>query len=175
MYIWMQAFCTRNRAKAHLTCPPHQSKPLDPSQWEVAMQSTTDRWCHHSKGETPDESEADTRASHVSHGPQTRPNRLQILWIPRTNLRAHLTATTWKHTTTGAHKGSADPTDRPNQPCGLQWAAATWCFLMTPWSNTTVPTPTSRSCPSTINRLGGGGKIRTHTSSPHFAFGLLPL
>jgi hypothetical protein len=151
----MQALSTRNRAKSHLILPPHQSKPLNPSQWEAAMQGTTDRWWHQSKGEKSDESEADTCASHGSYGPQTCPNHLQTPWTPRTDLRTHLIATSQKHTVIGAHRGSADPTGRPNRPCGCQWAATMWCLLVGSSSILGVLTPFSRSCPEPINRCEG--------------------
>jgi hypothetical protein len=42
-----------------------------------------------------------------------------------------------------AHRGSADPTGRPNWPCGCHSGASTWCFLVGSWSTSGVLTPFS--------------------------------
>jgi hypothetical protein len=131
----MWAFSTRNIAKAHLILPPHQSKLPYPSQWEVAMQSAMDFWCHQSKGENLDKSEADTCTSDGFYGPQMYPNRLQTAWTPGTTLRIHQVATTRKHKGSGAHRGSADPTGRPNRPCGRQSPPSMWWLLVGYWAH----------------------------------------
>jgi hypothetical protein len=59
-YKWQCIFECRHLA--HETEQKHTSpvtsspKPLDPNQWEAAIQSTMDCWCHKSKGETLDKS-----------------------------------------------------------------------------------------------------------------------
>jgi hypothetical protein len=58
---------------------------------------------------SPDKLERDTWTSHGSMGPPERLNRLKSTCTPGTDLRAHKTATSRKHTPSGAHLGSADP------------------------------------------------------------------
>jgi hypothetical protein len=156
MYIWMQALSTRNWTKAHLILLAHQSKPPNPSQWEAAIKGTMDCWCHQSKGEKPDKSEANTCASHGCYGPQMCPNCLQTAWTPGTKLRTHLIATTRKHKGSGAHRGSADPTGRPNRPCGRQYPPSTWWLLISSGTHSGVLGVSSRSCPTPINRSEEG-------------------
>jgi hypothetical protein len=59
---------------------------------------------------SPNELERDTWTLHGSMGPPEHLNRLKNNCTLGTDLRAHRTATSRKHTLSGAHLGSTEPT-----------------------------------------------------------------
>ena len=118
--------------------------------------------CHASNPSetTPDESECATWTSHGSMGPQRHANHAKIGWTPGTDLRTHRTATRRKHTPSGAHRGSADPTGRPNRPCGRHPEASMWCFPIGPRRHSRGVCIHSSPVPGPINRRRGGSLMR---------------
>jgi hypothetical protein len=55
-----------------------------------------------------------THGRHIDGWAHRQANRLKTKWAPGTDLRTHMAATTRKNSLRWAHKGSADPTGRPN-------------------------------------------------------------
>jgi hypothetical protein len=112
---------------------------------------------------SPNESECDTWISHGSMGPPERLNRLKSTCTQRTNLTARRIATRRKHTSSGAHRGLADPTGRPNRPCGLYSRASTWWLLVGPSLHPGGVCSHSMPMLRPINRRGGGSFLTNTT------------
>jgi hypothetical protein len=120
--------------------------------------------CHQSKGGKPRR----IRMWHVNftwiHRPTRAPKPHQEHVYIRTHLRAHRTATLRKHTTSGAHLGSADPrisrTDDGSVDPELPHGA---CLLVLEAILSVVLWP--------INRRGGGSFINNTTYSSSLTFG----
>ena len=110
------------------------------------------------------------QTSHGSYGPPERLNRLQTTWTPGTDLRTHRTATTQKHTPSGAHRGSADPTGRPNRPCGAHSGASTWCSVIGPRGHPRGIWVLSRRLHKPINRRRGGVRRGGEHLKPFLTF-----
>jgi hypothetical protein len=66
------------------------------------------------------------------HGPTRASKPPKKMCTLGTDLRTHRTTTQRKHTLSGAHRGSADPTCRPNWPWALNSGAFTWCLPIGP-------------------------------------------
>jgi hypothetical protein len=115
---------------------------------------------------SPDESEHDTWTSHGSMGPSERLNRLKNTCTQGSDLRTHKTATWRKHTPSGAHRGSADPTGRPNRPCGRHSGASMWWLLVGPSLHLGGVCIQSTPVLRPINRRGASHSLPTHLTTP---------
>jgi hypothetical protein len=137
------------------------------SQWGASTSGATHAWHVTDPREaSPDESEHDTWTSHGSMGPPYRLNHLKNTCSPRNKLRTHRTTTWRKHTRSGAHRGSANPVGRPNQPCGSHLGASMWWLQVGPSLHlggvSLLLTPVLRP----INRRGGGSFL---TNTPYYS------
>jgi hypothetical protein len=94
----------------HATSPQGMVATLGSMHASQATSSATHA-CHvtNPREASPDESERDTWTSHGSIGPPKRLNHPMNTCTPGTDLRAHTTATSRKHTPSGPHLGSVDP------------------------------------------------------------------
>jgi hypothetical protein len=93
---------------------PHHLKGMaatfgDMHASSAASGATHARYVTNPREASSDESECDTWTSHGSMGPPERLNRLKNTCTPGTDLRAHRTSTSRKHTPSGAHLGSTNP------------------------------------------------------------------
>ena len=118
---------------------------------------------------SPDESERDTWTSHGSMGPQRQANRAKIGWTPGTDLRTHMAATRRKHEPGGSTRGTADPTGRPNRPCGRHSGASTWWFPIGPRRLPRGVCLHSSPVHGPINRRRGGSLMR-HPHLQHLSY-----
>jgi hypothetical protein len=98
--------------------------------------------------------------------PPERLNCLKNMCTLGTVLRTHRTTTCRKHASSGAHRGSANPTGRSNRPCGAHSGASTWWLLfgpsLHPGSVCSHSTPVLRP----INRRGDGSFL---TNTPYYS------
>jgi hypothetical protein len=106
-----------------------------------------------------------TRGPHMDWRAHTHPIRLKIKWTPGTYLRTHRIATLRKHAPSGAHRESADPTGRPNWPCGLHLGASTWWLLVGPSLHHGGVCSHSTLALKPINRRRGVHFLETHSAT----------
>jgi hypothetical protein len=112
-----------------------------------------------------------TRGRHMDWRAHRNPNRLKTQWTPVTDLRIHRTATTWKHRSRWAHKGSADPTGWPNWQCVSSSWPSTWCWSVGPKVHSRGVGGASTSCSRPINRREGTHFLPNSLSNSSFTFG----